>query len=563
MFVSSNPTNLSTNIDPSLTKITLNFNSNISSAKVGLKEYDIKELSQKSRIVEKTLEINEFQLEPLRKYFLYFTVTDQKGTKITGKIAFITGDPNKTKTNSTMMQAFYWEMNEGDYKNIHPGEANLWNLLQSRAEELSYVGITALWLPPASKGMNGQNTVGYDVYDLWDLGEFNQKGTVRTKYGTRAELDQAINYLHANGIDVYFDAVLNHRMGADQSEAVPLASGGTMTAWTKFNFPGRNGTYYSSTWDWTYFDGVDGNLFKGKSWDNCLDNYDYLMGDDVDYQNSKVKDEIKAWGKWIINEVDFDGFRLDAIRHVDNDFVSEWLDEVWSGTGKDVFFVGEAWIEDINYLVSYLQAVNNPLMKVFDFPLYNTFRTLSNGSLDLRSLSNVGLVNRSGYEDLAVTFADNHDTNRDDDQNNPGIANYKYQAYAYILMREKGIPCVWWKDYYVYGMKDKLDKLIEARKYFAYGPGHEVDNNDHDVYSYVREGLADEPGTGLVMMISDGPVGGSNVAIKRINSRQPNTTFYDYTGHISERVTTDDQGYGNFKVNVERETGWSIWVPVN
>lgn len=334
------------------------------------------------------------------------------------------------------------------------------------------------------------------------------------------------------------------------------------------NFPGRNGEYYPSTWDWTYFDGVDYNaqngtegrwIFSGKTWDNCSE--DYLMGADVDYQDHRVIEEINTWGQWIINDVDFDGFRLDAIKHVDNDFVNQWLDVVQSGTGKDVFFVGEAWITNVGDLVNYLNAVGNPYMKVFDFPLYSTFQNLTGGSLDLRSLSSVGLVNRPGYEERAVTFADNHDTNRDNEAS--GIANYKYQAYAYILMREKGIPCVWWKDYYVYGMKDKLDKLIEARKYFAYGPGHEVDNNDHDVYSYVREGLADEPGTGLVMMISDGPVGGSNVAIKRINSRQPNTTFYDYTGHISERVTTDDQGYGNFKVNVERETGWSIWVPVN
>ena len=44
------------------------------------------------------------------------------------------------------------------------------------------LGVTALWLPPAYKGAGGDKDVGYGVYDLYDLGEFNQKGSVPTKY---------------------------------------------------------------------------------------------------------------------------------------------------------------------------------------------------------------------------------------------------------------------------------------------------------------------------------------------------------------------------------------------
>ena len=205
--------------------------------------------------------------------------------------------------------------------------------------------------------------------------------------------------------------------------------------------------------------------------------------------------------------------------------------------------MAEAWFDHIDELINYLNSVGHPQLKVFDFPLYNTFKTLSGGGLDLRLLSNAGLVNSPGYSNAVVTFVDNHDTNRDG--GNPGIVNYKYQAYAYILMREYGIPCVWWKDYYVYDMKEKLTKLIEARKYFAYGPGYEVDNNDPDLYSYVREGLPNTS-TGLVMLISAGPAGSSGVITKRINSRKPFTTFYDYTGHIKEQVKTDAAGYVRF-----------------
>ena len=475
--------------------------------------------------------------------------------------------------NPTIMQAFYWEMGTkvgpNDYLKKYPKETNLWRLLAERAPGLKQVGISGLWLPPAAKAMAGGNSVGYDVYDLWDLGEFDQKGTVRTKYGTRAELDNALKALHAQGIAVYFDAVLNHRMGADEQEDVPLhvkSGGGHSWEWTKYTFPGREGKYaeYGAKpeWNWEYFDGIDGEdgglLFSGKEWDDCVP--DYLMGADVDYQYPAVREEIKAWGRWIIDEVGFDGFRLDAVKHVDNGFIHEWIDHVQNSSGKDVFFVGEAWIEDSNQLINYINAVDSPHLKVFDFPLHSYFLALANGGGGLNNMSrlaHVGLVNHPDYRDRAVTFADNHDTNRDGEA--AGVHRYKYQAYAYLLTREYGIPCVWWKDYYIYGMKTGIDKLLLARKYYAYGPGYEVDNNDLDVYSYVRAGIPGT-GTGLVLMLTDGPTGGKQIVSKRIDARKPNTTFYDLTGHVSGTVTTDGQGYGDFKVRMSEGEGWSVWV---
>ena len=75
-------------------------------------------------------------------------------------------------------------------------------------------------MPPAYKGTEGVRDVGYGVYDLWDLGEFDQKGTVPTKYGTRREYASAVVALREAGIDVLGDIVLNHKMGADGSQEV-------------------------------------------------------------------------------------------------------------------------------------------------------------------------------------------------------------------------------------------------------------------------------------------------------------------------------------------------------
>ena len=113
--------------------------------------------------------------------------------------------------NNTLMQYFEWYL---------PTDCNLWNKLQQEATHLHNIGITSLWLPPAYKGAGGINDTGYGVYDLYDLGEFDQKGTIRTKYGTKEEYLNAISELHKNGIKVYADIVLNHKVGADDTEEV-------------------------------------------------------------------------------------------------------------------------------------------------------------------------------------------------------------------------------------------------------------------------------------------------------------------------------------------------------
>ncbi|WP_035571576.1 alpha-amylase [Halonatronum saccharophilum] len=481
------------------------------------------------------------------------------------------------KRNKTLMQAFYWEMKEGEYKENFPEEDNLWRLLKKQAGELAKIGITELWIPPANKGHAGVYDVGYGSYDLWDLGEFEQKGTRRTKYGSREELEEAVEVLHNVGIRVYYDAVMNHMMGADELEVVPLDEsslsnpGGEAEVWTKFNYPGRKGKYDSFSWNWEHFNGTDWTenlggglyLFKDKEWDNtyCWED-DYLMGVDYDYLNPEVQKQMKKWGKWIINQIGFDGFRLDAVRHIDVNFMNGWIEELQFDTEKEVTFIGEAWFEDLDEIRGYLRVLDNLQMKVFDFPLRSAFKSLRDGNLDMRWLGGEGLVNQQGYEDRAVTFVDNHDTDRDSGGYGiNSIYNRKYQAYTYILTREHGLPTVFWKDYYQYGMKEGLDKLIEVRRDFAYGKGYESYSNDFNTYSYVREGVEEIEGSGLVMMITQDNSGG--IIEKRIDSKKPNSRFYDYTGNVEGIVETDAEGYGEFKIRGNESKGWSVWVPVN
>ena len=206
--------------------------------------------------------------------------------------------------NNTMMQYFEWYL---------PNDSTLWRKAQKVGTHLANLGINYLWLPPAYKGASGTNDVGYGVYDLYDLGEFNQKGAIPTKYGTKEEYISAIKALKENNIKIIADIVLNHKMGADEVEEVlaiqddennrniSLTNFMPIKAWTKYTVPGRGNIYSDFKWDWTHFHGIDWDentkktsiyKFYGKKWDVDVDkekgNFDYLMGADIDMNNIDV-----------------------------------------------------------------------------------------------------------------------------------------------------------------------------------------------------------------------------------------------------------------------------------
>src|SRR5512140_3176327 len=113
--------------------------------------------------------------------------------------------------NGVILQCFEWYYPEG---------GKLWNDIAARAHSFADKGITAMWLPPTGKGSHGGYDVGYAAYDLFDLGEFDQHGTIPTKYGTRRQLLNAIAAMHQAGLQVYTDVVFNHKDGADEQEDV-------------------------------------------------------------------------------------------------------------------------------------------------------------------------------------------------------------------------------------------------------------------------------------------------------------------------------------------------------
>lgn len=479
--------------------------------------------------------------------------------------------------NPTILQGFEWYL---------PANASHWKNLASMAASIKNLGFSHIWLPPASKAAAGTNDVGYGTYDLYDLGEFSQKGTVSTKYGTKDEYITTVQTFHQNEIKVLADIVLNHFIGADETEVVnaqkyspsnrtqPIGSEETIEAWTKFTFPGRNKKYCPDEWNWNHFSGVDWDNRKkehaifeleGKTWDEKVDremgNFDYLMGADLDMQNPEVVNRLKVWGKWFLDITNIDGFRLDAIKHIDFSFFTDWLSTLARHIGRPFFAIGEYWSNDLQALTNYLDS-SGMVLTLFDVPLhFNLMQaSRSGGNFDMQHIFSNTLI--EARPDWSVTFVDNHDTQ-------PGQALeswidgwFKPLAYALILLREEGIPCVFYGDLYgipsgnINPVGSQLHKLLKAREKCAYG--RQVDYLDHPhVIGWTRTGNPFMPHSGMAVLLSDGPGGEKRMNVGAWFGGQ---TFYDCLGNHKAEVIIEKDGNGLFPVS---GGSVSVWVPDN
>lgn len=485
--------------------------------------------------------------------------------------------------NGTMMQFFHW---------YYPSDGSLWNEVKEKATELAEAGITALWLPPAYKGGSGGYDTGYGVYDLFDLGEFDQKGSIRTKYGTKEEFLTGIKAAQQAGIQIYADIVLNHKDSADETEEVYAAAyyesnrnqrvvaDGKLEkiqAYTKFTFPGRGDKYSSMKWHWWHFDSVVYNnwrpgespqkvyLFEGKGHDDFVNlekgNYDFLLGCDLDMQNEEVRGELDYWGKWFLDITGVDGFRIDAVKHIPTWFYRQWLPAMREHGQKELFSVGEYWENNLGSLLNYIDLTGGE-MSLVDVPLHYNFHSASKvgSSYDLRRILDNTLMQTK--PELAVTFVENHDSQPLQSLESVVESWFKPLAYALILLRREGYPCLFYADYYGAHYKDKgyeiwldshrflIDKFLHARTNYAYGD--QYDYFDHwDLIGWTRLGDGDHP-QGMAVVMSNG-AGGS----KWMEVGKPNTEFYDLTEHISEPVTTNEYGWGEFRCN---GGSVSVWV---
>jgi alpha-amylase len=488
--------------------------------------------------------------------------------------------------NQTLIQYFHWYYNEQD---------NLWTKAAKEAKNLKEFGFTGVWFPPACKGSNGGFSVGYDLYDLFDLGEFDQKNSINTKYGSKKEYVKAINALHENDITVIADTVFNHKAAGDELEKIPVRTVNPdnrneftsdvheIEAWTKFTFKGRKGKYSKFIWDHRCFTGVDwandlqeSAIFSiqneyGEGWENVpsneLGNYDYLMFNDIDFRNEEVRLEFKRWGKWYFDTCGIDGFRLDAVKHIPAGFLIEWIDEMKAQCNKDFFMVAENWnVESVDEMEEYIQLTGGRT-QLFDSLLHHNFFLASQGGsdYDLSTIFENTLVNRNPL--LAVTFVDNHDSQPLQALESFVEFWFRPLAYTMILLREGGIPCVFYTDVYGATYEDKdqqieliglpeLPTLLKVRENLAYG--EQRDYLDHsNCIGWTRAGDDEHPKSGLAVLMSNGEEGFKEM---ELGEEFVGKIFIDILGKRKEKVVIKENGCGEFLCAAGSVSVWVLKV---
>ena len=389
-----------------------------------------------------------------------------------------------------------------------------WDHLAAQANDFGRSGFTAIWLPPVLKGATGPLSNGYDPFDDYDLGSKNQKGTIPTRYGTREELERCAAMMRANGIAVYVDLVENHRDGDDKHFHFEYVDA--------FGHP-KGGRFEKGPGDFHPNVPEDPGVFSDQS----------QFGRDLAPINGVPKDHCGKGmvdaADWLTRALDVQGYRLDDAKGVSTVFVQRLLH---TGAMANRFSVAEFADGNVQLVENWANAVQHR-SAAFDFPLHFALKDMCNnsGSFDMSSLDHAGLA---GIDPRgAVTFVENHDTDRGG-FGGPVVRN-KLLGYAYILTSE-GYPCVFYRDYSTdkncFGLKTSIDRLIWIHEQLAQGATVQR-FKDGGVFAFERLG-----GGHLLVGLNKDSNASRTIAVA--TGFPPHTELQDFAGHEGT-VTTDGQ----------------------
>jgi alpha-amylase len=281
--------------------------------------------------------------------------------------------------------------------------------------------------------------------------------------------------------------VINHNSGADGEEINPISG---QKRWTLFQ--PKSGKFPRN---WECF-----HPNRYESWDEGA------FGDmpDLSHRNPYVYAELLKLARWLVEQVGFDGFRYDYVKGYGANTVAAIQEYRYVRDGKPVqpYGVAEFWdnARAIEAWVGLSNFSNSNPVDAFDFPLREMLKALCDQyGFSLRNLTTWETVLQKQPQ-TTVTFVENHDLR---DEGRP-VVNDKLLAYSYILTHE-GYPCIFWKDYYNYGLglqdtPHGIAALTRLHEDAAAG-GTQVLHVDDDLYIMQRTGYG--PASGLVYVLNN------------------------------------------------------------
>ena len=333
-----------------------------------------------------------------------------------------------------MLQGFYWDS----------FSQSQWVKLEKQADELSQY-FSLVWLPQSADC--GGTSMGYD--DLyWFPGHYN------SSFGSEAELRSLIQTFKSKGIGTIADVVINHRRNVSN--------------WVDFPKETYNGVTYElkstdicgnddggKTKTWAQQNGYTlGNNDTGEGWDGMRD---------LDHKSENVQANVKAYLKMLLNDLGYTGFRYDMVKGY-----SATYTKMYNEDSQPQFSVGECW-DGTNTIKNWIEGTGKT-SAAFDFQFRYTVRNAANNG-DWRKLiqqndGNWPLIsssyNNGAYKQWAVTFVENHDTEKRSNAAQDPLKKDTLAANAYLLAMP-GTPCVFfthWID-----CKQSIKAMIDVRRF--------------------------------------------------------------------------------------------------
>ena len=197
-------------------------------------------------------------------------------------------------------------------------------------------------------------------------------------------------------------------------------------------------------------------------------------------------------------------------------------------------------------------------MSLFDVALHYRFFDAARGGegFELRRIFDDTLVQRR--PERAVTFVDNHDTQLGQSLQSFVADWFKPLAYAMILLRQDGLPCVFYTDYYGNPAQNRpmvpnLGKMIKLRRHYAYGEQVDYLDDDH-VIGWVRRGNEEHRDSGLAVVLSNAGDGEKRMYMGR---ECAGIVYRDALECCLDPVVIDPEGYGTFST---RGKNVSVWI---
>ena len=332
-----------------------------------------------------------------------------------------------------MLQGFYWD----SFKDTR------WVLLEQQANDLA-ASFDLIWIPQS--GNCGSQSMGYD--DLWWFNDYN------SSFGNEAQLRSMIQTFKAAGLGTIADVVINHRRN--------------LSNWVDFPEESWNGEEYEmvstdicanddggATKKWATSNGysVSGNNDTGEGWDGMRD---------LDHKSENVQRIVKAYLSFLLNDLGYTGFRYDMVKGYSASYT-----KLYNEDSKPQFSVGECW-DSSNTIRKWIDGTEKT-SAAFDFQFRYTVRNAcNNGNWQRLSQQNEGnwpLVSSNfssgGYRQYAVTFVENHDTEKRSNAAQDPLKKDTLAANAYMIAMP-GTPCVFLKHWQAY--REEIKAMIAARK---------------------------------------------------------------------------------------------------